>query len=228
MKKVDTKFPVAYASADHTHPEGIYLDNSLNMVFIEKLESLFENKKINFMDVGCAGGEMVCEMHRRGHNSVGIEGSDQCLNVRPEMVKEVGQEPLGKNNWEKYGNKILFTCDATKPFSVIENKKPMKFDVITCFDVIEHFEPEDQSAFIQNIKNHLKDDGIFLAAIAMFSSGRSTGTEIIEYHKSIFPVEWWRNKFEENEMVEISYPFDVTNRAWHPPATFICAWKKKV
>jgi len=241
MIKVDTKFPIAYESADHIHPEGIYCDNNLNLSFIEQLESFLNQKKINFMDIGCAGGEMVCEMYRRGHISVGLEGSDQCLNVRPEMVTEVGKEPLGKSNWEKYGNQILFTCDVTKPFSVFKDDELMKFDVITCFDVIEHFEPEDQSNFIQNIKKHLKNDGIFLAAIAMFNAGRSVGTDDIEYHKSIFPVEWWQNKFQENEMIEISYPFNTTNRSYHHVQangpigstiaygpTYLCAWQKKL
>lgn len=241
MIKVDTKFPVAYTSLDHIHPEGIYWDNNLNLNFIEQLESFWGDRKIRFMDVGCAGGEMVCEMHRRGHTSVGLEGSDQCLNVRNEMVEEVGREPLGKNNWQEYGNKILFTCDVTKPFTVFNDDEPMKFDVVTCFDVIEHFDPEDQSQFIQNIRKHLKDDGIFLLAIAMFPAGRSVGHDPIEYHKSIFPVEWWQNKFQENDMLEFPYPFNTTNRSYqsvqanapigttitHGP-TYICLWKKKL
>lgn len=230
MITVKTDFPIAVDSADHIHPEGIYYDNSLHIPFVEQLEKYFPGEKINFMDIGCAGGELVCEMHRRGHKSVGLEGSDHCLNVREEMIEEVGFEPAGKKNWQQYANNILFTCDASKPFSVMEDGEQIKFDVITCFDVVEHFNPEDLDTFIQNVRGHLKDTGMFLATIALYPAGRHESSKNtpeggVEYHKSVFPVVWWQDKFKENGMTEYEFTFDTTNRGL-PFNTYICWWQK--
>lgn len=111
----------------------------------------------------------------------------------------------------------------------MEDGEQLKFDVITCFDVIEHFEPEDVDMYIQQVCKHLKDDGIFLATIALYSAGRHAESENtpegLDYHKSVFPVSWWQEKFSKH-MNEQPYLFSTTNRG-NPANTYTCWWKKK-
>jgi 2-polyprenyl-3-methyl-5-hydroxy-6-metoxy-1,4-benzoquinol methylase len=214
--KVFTNNPVAINSDDHLYPEGIYYDNNLNINFCNEIEQYYDHKKINFLDLGCAGGELVCHMYDRGHNSVGLEGSDHCLNVRPEMVKEVGFEPLGHKNWKLFGNKILFTCDITKDYTITNNSKPAKFDFITCFDVMEHFTSDEVDNFLKQLYKHTKHGGLFIAQIALYPSGRHSSSlntpENINYHKSVFPREWWLEKIS-SYFVEIKFPFTCHNRS---------------
>ena len=218
MIKVLTQNPIAVDSDDHIHPEGIYLDNNLNPEFINSVESYFQ-RKINFLDLGCAGGRLVCNMHERGHKSIGLEGSDHCLNIIEDMVNEVGCLPYGHEEWKKYGNEILFTCDITKDYDILEDDNILQFDLITCWDVMEHFNPDDVNNFMFNLKKHLKIGGIFVASIALFPSYRhetSLNTpENLNYHKSLFPKEWWIGKLD-SYLYQIEYPFSCCNRSYIP------------
>lgn len=219
MFNVKTDYPVAINSDDHKYPEGIYYDNNCNFKFVQDVEQYFNSKPINFMDLGCAGGELVCQIHKRGHNSVGLEGSDHCLNIRPDMIKEVGREPAGMQNWQIYGNKNLFTCDVTKPYEVIQDNNLFQCDLITCWDVMEHFEPDEVDMFLMQTHKHLKDKGIFIASIALFDSGRHAESQNtpagLNYHKSVFNSYWWLKRLQ-NYFKQIAYPFSVTNRDIDP------------
>ena len=221
MFKVVTDYPLAVESDDHKHPEGIYYDNNLNLGFVESLENYFDNKDIKqiyFMDLGCAGGELVCHLHKKGHLTVGLEGSDHCLNIRQEMVEEVGMLPAGHKNWQEFGNKILFTCDVTKKYQVLLNDAPFKFDIITCWDVIEHFNDEDLDTYFNLVNNHLKDSGLFVSSIHMGESKRNTNSKNtpveLNYHKCVHGKDWWNNKLSEHFKL-IDFPFTESNRG-HP------------
>lgn len=235
MITIKTNFPVAVNSDDHKYPEGVYLDNTINYNFVEEIEKYMDivrpyleiisvknqldssnnNKKIRLLDIGCAGGELVCRMNEKGHICVGLEGSDHIVNIRPEMVYEMKKLPLGWKNWKKYVNKNLFTCDVTKEYSIYENSELMQFDIITSFDVFEHFATEDiENVLVQSYK-HLKPGGLFIAQIALFNSGRTTYSENtpgdLNYHKSVFHKEWWESKLDKFYK-RINYPFMYTNR----------------
>jgi len=205
MITVETQHPVAEESLDHIHPEGVYIDNNLNSWWAINAENYFGagegGRRINFLDLGCAGGLLVRYMHDRGHLAVGLEGSDHCLNVRPEMIDEVGHLPNGHENWKILGNKNLFTCDVTKEYTVLDANKPIHFDLITCWDVIEHFDPEQIDDFFRLVDKHLAKDGVFVATIALNESGRAATSKNtpanLNYHRSLFPAAWWETKLAE-------------------------------
>ena len=99
---VETKFPVAYDSPDHLFPVGTANDNTTKPAFIEACYVYF-NKKISYLDLGCAGGGIVRNFLEAGHFSIGIEGSDYSKkNKRAE--------------WARIPS-YLFTADLTKPLS---------------------------------------------------------------------------------------------------------------
>lgn len=219
MINVITNYPIAVDSDDHKYPEGIYYDNNSNDVFINDIEKYF-GRQISILDLGCAGGQLVCDLHQRGHVAVGLEGSDHCLNVQPQSVDDVGMLPLGHQNWKEHGNKILFTCDITKDYQIYNDGSPMKFDLITCWDVMEHFDPNDVPKFVELVKRHLNPNGVYVATIALFSSGRHPTSKNtpdgLDYHKSLFPKDWWATQLS-TQLKPVQYPFTCCNRSYINP-----------
>ena len=230
MITLQTNNPVAIDSDDHKHPEGIYYDNNLNEDFVRSVEEHFK-RKISILDLGCAGGELITHMHKKGNKAVGLEGSDHCLNIRPEMIEEVGREPAGLHNWKEYGNTILFTCDVTKEYSIFEDGKLLQFDLITCFDVIEHFNDQDLDSYFNMVNKHLLSDGLFVNSIHQSSSPRNKNSkntpENLNYHKSMHNREWWEKKLSEH-FVTVEFPFSHSNRGHPKDHHELFACKKKV
>lgn len=217
MLKILTQHPLALDSDDHHYPDGIHLDNHCNPQFIQSVENYFNNKKIDFLDLGCAGGGLVVGMIERGHTAIGLEGSDHCLNIKQGIIEKLGSMPLGYENWKNYGKKNLFTCDVTYDYAIIEHNKLMQFDLITCFDVMEHFFEERIDKFLEMVVKHLKPNGLFVANVALFHLIKDKILEegTVEYHKSLFSHEKWLNIISKH-LREIPYPFSCTNRS---PAT---------
>jgi SAM-dependent methyltransferase len=215
MFKVITNHPVAIDSDDHNHPEGIFYDNNLDVGFVNSAESYFQNRKISFLDQGCAGGALAIEFHNRGHLSIGIDGSDQALNPSQWLIEEKKRMPNGHENWKKYHDEILFTCDLAKEYTIEHNGELAKFDLITSWDVMEHFNPEDVDQVLASTAKHLKPDGIFVANIALFQSGRHESDYNIDYHKTVRDSQFWHERLEKF-FSKIDYPFTATNRRSGP------------
>lgn len=203
MISVITKHPVAFESPDHLVPHGTARDNSTNHDFIAELESYFFNQPIKTMDLGCSGGQLTIDFHNRGHLAVGLEGSDY-------SVKH------NRANWPEWYNKILFTCDVTKEYQVTNNNEPVKFDLITAWEVVEHIAPGDLQMFFNQIAKHLSPRGIFLASV-------STKHDVIDgvaLHQSVFDENTWFNEiltaegaFRGSNLECLRYPFKYAVRA---------------
>lgn len=217
MIQVITNHPLALDSDDHHFPDGVHLDNHCNPWFVQSINQYFNHEKINFLDLGCAGGGLVAGMIDHGHTSVGLEGSDHCLNIKSEVIEKLGGMPAGHANWSKYGNTNLFTCDITYDYQITQNNVPMQFDLITCFDVMEHFYEERIENFLRMVQRHLKPTGLFVANIALFHLVKDKILEAgqVEYHKSLFSHDKWLSMISPY-LVEVDYPFSCTNRT---PAT---------
>jgi len=203
MISVITKHPVAFESPDHLVPHGTARDNSTNIDFITELESYFFNQPIKTMDLGCSGGQLVVDFHNRGHIAVGLEGSDY-------SVKH------NRANWPEWYNKILFTCDVTEEYQVTNNNEPVKFDLITAFEVVEHIHPTELQMFFNQIAKHLSPRGIFLASI----SQKEDIINGVALHQSVFMEDEWRSTiltdegaFRGSNLECLHYPFKHAVRA---------------
>lgn len=171
---VITDHPIAYESHDHIAPKGTSHDNSKNPNFINTvIEKL--GKNIKYADWGCAGGGFVKQFYDAGIDlAIGIEGSDFS---KKSKRAEWGTIPDN-----------LFTADITKPFHVVDEQgDKVLFDVISCYDVLEHIHEEDIPGVIENVKTNLKPGGYFVTAIAEF--------EDKDYHVTLKPYPWWCEKF---------------------------------
>lgn len=188
MIKIKTNFSVAYDSNDHLTPYGCVRDSNTNYYYIEEVSNYFNNKKLNVLDIGCAGGQLIIDHHNRGDVAVGIEGSSHALNG------------AGSKNWQDYHNKNLFLCDASRPYEIQDENTLLKFDYIQCWEVLEHIPTERLHLFLTNVKNHLNENGIFCGSISQVDC--SSGT-----HVSIFPKDRWTTIFNDAGLSMDDYIF---------------------
>ena len=179
---VYTEHPIALETKDTTEPRGAQNDNSKNDNYIDQLISKHHGR-IAYMDLGCAGGGFVSQMLQRGQIAVGLEGCDHNLKEQRHEWPDIPQN--------------LFTCDITKTFGVKweHNLVPIKFDVISAFDVLEHIQEQDLPQLLTNIKTHLQDGGHLVCSIATF--------EDAGYHVTIKPEDWWDELFSNHGMIKV-------------------------
>jgi len=182
--RVITEHKIAFESPDHIAPLGTKQDNSTNRAFILLINKLlakeFLHKQLKFLDLGCAGGQLVKDFRDLGYISVGLEGSDYSLKHK-------------RASWPLLAGKNLFTCDITKPFEIKLEDKEIKFNLITAWEVLEHIKREDLDNVFKNIINHLEEGGYFIAT----TSSSSSISEGLELHQTRMTNEEWRQYIQE-------------------------------
>ena len=183
---LNSKKQIAIDSPDHLCPVGCINDNFTSIGLIDEVIQYFGGRKISILDLGCAGGQFVCDFIERGHTAIGLEGSSNALNGS------------GKNNWEKYYNSNLFLCDITEEYQIYENGIPLKFDYIHSEEVFEHISEDKLDDMLLQIKKHLKNDGICSFGISFVKDERILDGIKYTLHQSVFPPEWWKNKLLDN------------------------------
>ncbi|MGH1573698.1 methyltransferase domain-containing protein [Methylobacterium sp. P31] len=178
---LDTRYPVAYESTDHTAPRGTKDDNTRHQRFCHAVESHF-GRKVKALDLGCAGGGLVFDFLIRGNEAFGLEGSDYSLKAQR------AEWPIIPDH--------LKTCDITKPFTLTDQTTGAraKFDVITMWEVLEHIEQKLLPQLFANVKNHLADGGIFVGSAATYDDV----ADGISYHPTVKPESWWRERVREH------------------------------
>lgn len=181
--KVTAEQPVADDSPDHKYPNGTARDNTRAPWFVRKCEQLF-GRKIAVLDLGCAGGGLIFDFSLRGHLAVGLEGSDY-------------SKKRGRAEWRTLSDR-LFTCDITRPFEVVDagSDAPMRFDLITAWDVVEHLPEDRMPQFFENIRKHLSQGGMFVGTISTRPSGQCPDGSF--YHATVRPKQWWIDIFSRH------------------------------
>lgn len=184
--EVETEFPLAFDSPDHLYPWGTKRDNSTDGNFINETILHFGQgiKTIQVLDIGCSGGQMVRDFNVLGQLAVGIEGSDYSVKNK-------------RRYWDTLHNKLLFTCDASRPYKVKVNGEDARFDLITAWEVLEHIHPDRLDTFFENIYLHMYDHSEFVASISMVSD-KPEGHEL---HLSLFIDAVWKEKLEKHFIV---------------------------
>ena len=179
--RLEADCPIAFDSADHQWPRGTILDSSVNRRFNLKLYDYFRRKPdLMMLDIGCAGGGFVKSLLEDGHEAVGIEGSDISQRLR-------------SGEWDTIPYH-LFTADATAPFSFFDRTgRPVLFDCITAWEVLEHIAEERLEGFLANVVANLAPDGIFAGSIALFPDGDPLRGVV--YHVTVQGPEWWLEHF---------------------------------
>ncbi len=173
-----TDHPVAVYSHDHIFPLGTKQDNTHHPRFVARCEEVLD-RPLKVLDLGCAGGGLVLDFLRRGHESFGLEGSDY---------------PKKHQNfeWKRIPDR-LNTCDITKRFVITDQSgAPALFDVISMWEVLEHIQEHELPQLLSNIRNHLSPRGLFCASVATFEhSNPETGAV---WHVTVKPKSWWQER----------------------------------
>ena len=182
--KVQATREVAYESPDHLVPWGTRRDNSRHKRFNQKLYQLFgeDRPPLWVMDLGCSGGGFVKDCLDDGCMAVGLEGSDFSKRLKRAEWRTIPEH--------------LFTADLTAPFQVsgefATGERPLQFDVITNWEVMEHIHERDLPAVVENVKKHLRPGGLWIMSVALcddFHNG-------VNLHQTVKPKAWWVNKLE--------------------------------
>jgi len=218
MIKIKTNFPNATGPDFDSPSQGASQNNHSNQIYLKELERVTGKENFKYMDLGCAGGQSVVDIYRKGQVACGIEGSnlekmiyESQRRFRPEP-RFIGDTEIHKedvhDNWLKYKDVCLFKADITKPFEITNENNIQKFDVITAWDVLEHPKPEDIGGVIENIKKHLEDDGLFICLINLVH-----GT----HHQCIKSREWWIKTFGDYGFEDIGFDFNASPRHSYYP-----------
>lgn len=169
--------PLASDSPDHLVPRGTKNDNSRNRLFNRKVELLLTRRPLRIIDFGCAGGGFVKDCIDDGHHAVGLEGSDYSLRI-------------GRAEWATIPQ-FLFTCDITAPLQLRDANGPVKVDLITGWEFMEHIPTDSIGAICANAAKHLNAGGLLIFSIADF---RDEANGVV-YHQTVQPKAWWIDKF---------------------------------
>lgn len=164
------------------------------------METVYGNAPKSAADLGCATGDLVQGFLDLGLDAYGIEGSAAAV---PHLACPVDRvlvhdlrEPL--------------PAFMRAPWTVFNEK----LDVVTCFEVAEHLEPEAAPTFVDTLVS--LSDHLVLSACPPDVNGRPP----TKYHLNEQPPAYWehlfsREGFKRNQDVEALF-----KEAWHP-------WRKK-
>jgi len=191
-----TSSPVATYSPDTKLPRGVVYDNSTNRNFNLKVYDYYRRKPdLRLLDLGCAGGGLVRNFLADGFTAVGLEGCDAPLRLR-------------SGEWDTIPYH-LFSCDITEPFVLCDAAAdPIRFDVVTAWEVLEHIPEERLSGLITNVRTHLNPGGMFVGSVALFPEGDPF--KGIVYHVTLKQKTWWLDRWAEHGFTELAdHPFEV-------------------
>ncbi len=190
--QIEAERPVAIGSPDHEMPWGTRMDNSRNRRFNQKLYKLFglQRAPLWVLDLGCSGGGFVKDCQDDGCVAVGVEGSDFSRRYRRAEWRTIPE-------W-------LFTADITRRFQIQgefpDGVRPLRFEVITSWEVIEHIAEADLPNVVDNVKRHLTPNGLWILSA-------SPNEEVIggvRLHQTVQSRDWWIRRFQEFGLVHLS------------------------
>lgn len=128
----------------------------------------FVKKGMSVLDVGCGRDQMM----------VRILG--QNLSHVPSVYVGVDVDKLPKKTGVQWA-KIIDEFDITRRWKEISSITAKRFDVITCFEVIEHMPKERGTALLKAIYQLLDEDGIVLLSTPVYNGKHMAANHIHEY-----------------------------------------------
>ena len=132
---------------DWWNKAGYYkLLHKLNPIRLEYIQSKYELKGKKILDIGCGGGLLSEELHKKGAIVTGIDSSAKSI--------KIAQQHANEQNFNiTYINESVFDSSFEK-----------EFDCVVCFEMIEHIDmPNELIKKILEISK--KDANLFLSTI---------------------------------------------------------------
>lgn len=126
--------------------------------------------RLNLLDMGCAYGFLVRHLRRRGVGAWGADSSQYPLDHAPSDTRPY---------LHKYD---LTSTQSTTTF------KGFPFDLVTCFETMEHIEEQYVRRALLHIQESLRPGGRVLFTICTDSQ---PGWDTDPTHVTIKPRSWW-------------------------------------
>lgn len=140
---------------------------------------------VKVMDVGCAYGFLIRHLRSRGIESWGVDYSRYALEHAPDDVRE----HIG---W----------CDITQPPLQIPCHPRRGYNVVTCFETLEHIPEGSVDTAIDNLTSVMNSEGLLLATICV--SGHPNPYHD-PTHVTIKPSEWWEHKLADHNLERVDF-----------------------
>ena len=146
------------------------------IAFIEKYCRPFENT----LDVGCGIGLLTAAYLDRGKDAWGIDVSGDAIELAPEKVKS-----------------RLLPVSALRMDEVFEENK---FDLVTCFNVLEHLYIEELTDAVYQINRVAKNEIVIRVPVPEYNA--EPGITDFSYlvsrdHVSVYPPAFWARRFDK-------------------------------
>lgn len=151
-----------------------------NVEFLKKTGLLKKGQKV--LEIGTGSGKMLRYLKEQGHNVVGADVNDECI----QFAKD------------RFGIEVRKLTDKNKlPF------KDNSFDIILSFDVLEHI--PDTDIHLQEVKRVLKPGGYYLLTTPNKLTNlpyeiwkKKSFTEYKKYHMSLHAYWGLKSRFEKH------------------------------
>lgn len=127
---------------------------------------------IHHLDIGCASGYLSKHMRRRGVDSFGCDFSQWALDHAEDFIVP-----------------YLRNCDLVK--DELKNWSGVGFNLITCFETMEHIAEEHVDEVLQKIYDRLEPGG---AALFTICTNDRPGWDSDPTHVTIYDWSWWETK----------------------------------
>jgi 2-polyprenyl-3-methyl-5-hydroxy-6-metoxy-1,4-benzoquinol methylase len=144
------------------------------LVGVDKVHGIDNALNLRLLDVGCAFGMLLRHLRRRGYDVRGVDYSRYALAHAPKDI-------------EYY----LAWHDLTSQEQLADWYKP--FDVVTCFETLEHLPWEHSRGAVEQIWRVLKPGGLFIATICVVGQ---PDTRSDPTHVTVIPRECWHALFD--------------------------------
>lgn len=184
-----------YKKFAHIYDELIKSDVDYS-TWAENIVKICKDKNINFedyLDLACGTGNLTYNLAHNFSHVWGVDMSDDMLSEADAKLRE-------KNIRARLINQNICELNLNK-----------KFDLITCcLDSTNYIlEEKNLEQYFKRVKEHLKDNGIFIFDInSHYKLSSILGNNIFTYDNDDDVVYIWQNEFE-NEIVDMYLTFFV-------------------
>lgn len=132
---------------DNNLTNQLYQISQRKRTILRFIDGLAGNGRFHILDVGCGAGELLGEMKKRGHHTVGMDLSREMVLAAREQTAGVPAENSG------------FTQGDIEAIPFADNL----FDVVTCVGVLSYLKSEHRA--LEEMKRVLRPDGILVITL---------------------------------------------------------------
>jgi len=147
--------------------------------------------KKHFLEIGVGTGDFITFISNRGFHGVGIDISQEAVDIAMERIRKARLEKI-----VKIGEESVFDISGI-------------YDIVFSFEVLEHIDEDEK--FINVIKRLLDREGVFIfsvpAHMKMWGASDEWAGHVRRYEKREIISKLERNGFEVKVLWSYGFPF---------------------